>query len=250
MKNNNFITILFNGHRRVFFLLLAFALLAQIYIFARQSAFNALNLIQKDFKIVLSYNAGEDKQEALQKRLNNLYGIVKVKKLSSQDIFDIFSKGAKGQSDYVLNPAFVPALYEVQINNQVLLDTENWLNKNLYNFDENLEVYYKTGQTKIALNLRAFIKYLDIMAVLVVLSLISFGFFVEAYYTQISTAKERFAGLICGLICGLISIVLSKLLLAYLAFTLPYQYSWGKEQLIALLLVIVLGGTMSKWKRF
>ncbi|MBQ4493658.1 MAG: hypothetical protein II972_03550, partial [Elusimicrobiaceae bacterium] len=242
MKNNNFLTILFNGHRRVFFILLAFALLAQIYLFARQNAVYALNSLQKDFKIVLSYNASEEKQDTLQNKLKNLNGIVNYKKLSSQDIFDIFSKGAKGQSDYVLNPAFVPALYEVEVDQKVLLDSETWLKNNLYNFDENLEVYYKTAQNQTAISLRAFIKYIDILAIFVALTLISFGFFVEAYYTQIATAIDRLAGTLCGLIAGLTSLLISKLLLTYLALTLPHNYFEFKEQMAVILLVIVLGG--------
>lgn len=250
MKNNDFITILLNGQRRVFFILFAFALLAQIYLFARQNATYALKAVQKDFKIVLSYNAPEEKQKDLQKLLKDLDGVENYKQLSSQDIFDIFSKGAKGQSDYVLNPAFVPALYEVEVSEKVLLKTESWLNDNLYNFDENLEVYYKNHQNQLALSLKAFIKYIDILALFIILALISFGFFVEAYYTQIFTAKERFCGILCGLIASLISIGISKLLLIYLALSLPYKYIAYKEQLAIILLVMVLGGTMSKWKRF
>ena len=53
MKKNKFTSILLNGQRRVFLILLALSLLAQIYIFARQSATYALNAVQKDFKIVL-----------------------------------------------------------------------------------------------------------------------------------------------------------------------------------------------------
>jgi cell division protein FtsX len=250
MKNNSFINILLNGQRRVFFLLFAFALLAQIFIFARQNALQAISLIHKDFKIVLSYNASEEKQESLQNVLKHLNGITNFKKLSSQDIFDIFSKGAKGTSDYVLNPAFVPALYEVEVNQQVMLDTENWLKNNLYNFDENLEVYYKTRQNQVALYLKAFVKYLDILAILVILSLISFGFFVEAYYIRISTAKERIAGILCGLGAGLFALACRKILLTYLVFTFPYQNQIYKEQLIIIFLAMALGGTLSKWKRF
>ena len=250
MKNNKFTSILFNGQRRVFLILLAVALLAQIYIFARQSANYALTSVQKDFKIVLSYNAPEEKQTALQDFIKNLNGVENYKKLSSQDIFDIFSKGAKGQSDYVLNPAFMPALYEIEVNEQVLLDTENWLANNLYKFDSNLEIYYKTQQNKLALSLKAFIKYIDILAIFISLALISFGFFVEAYYTQIFTAQERLCGILCGLIVGLITFVVSKLLLTYLSLSLPFAYNGYKEQIVLIILVMVLGGTMSKWKRF
>ncbi|MBR4507921.1 MAG: hypothetical protein IKP23_00375 [Elusimicrobiaceae bacterium] len=250
MKNNNLTSILMNGHRRVFLILFAIALLGQIYLFARQNATFALNAVQKDFKIVLSYNAPEEKQKSLQEVLKHLNGVVNYKQLSSQDIFDIFSKGAKGQSDYVLNPAFMPALYEVEVNEQVLLDTENWLKNNIYNFDSALEVYYKTQQNKLALSLRAFIKYIDILALLIILALISFGFFVEAYYTQIFTAKERLCGILCGLAVGLITLLVSKLLLTYLSLSLPFTTNDHKEQIIFIILVMVLGGTMSKWKRF
>ena len=249
MKNNNLISTLFNGERRVFFILLAVIFLAQIYIFARQNAKFALNSVEKDFKIVLSYNAEPQKQEALQKILKNTNGIVNYKLLSSQDIFDIFSKGAKGKSDYVLNPAFVPALYEVQVNQQVLLNIESWLKKNLYNFDSGLEVYYKTQQSTLALYLKAFIKYIDILAILTILALISFGFFVEAYYTQISTAKERISGILCGLIASLTVIIISNILITSLSVNLPYKFCY-KELLAIIILAMVLGGTMSKWKRF
>ena len=249
MKNNNFINILFYGQRRVFFLLFAFALLAQIFVFARQNAKHSLGLVQNDFKIVLSYHAPTEKQEALQNVLKHLNGVNSFKQLSSQDIFDIFSKGAKGKSDYVLNPAFVPSLYEIQVSEQVLLDTETWL-KNLYNFDETLEIYYKTGERQTALFLKAFIKYIDILAILAVLALVSFGFFAEAYYTQIATAKERLGGILCGLIAGGFVLVLSKVLIISLALNLPYNYTACKEQIIILLLAMALGGTMSKWKKF
>ncbi len=250
MKNNNFITILFNGHRRVFFILFAITLLAQIYIFSRQNAIYALNTIQKDFKIVLSYNAPQERQESLQNMLKHLNGVNSFKQLSSQDIFDIFSKGTKGESDYVLNPAFVPSLYEIEVNEQVLLNTETWLKNNLYNFDENLEVYYKTQQSKLSLYLKAFIKYIDILAILVVLMFISFGFFVEAYYIKISTAKERFCGILCGLIASALALLTSHILLTYLSLDLPFENIISKEQLIIVFLVMLLGGTLSKWKRF
>ena len=250
MKNNSFINILFTGHRRVFFILLALTLLAQIFVFARQNAKEALNLIQKDFKIVLSYNAPTEKQESLQNVLKHLNGVVSFKQLSSQDIFDIFSKGAKGQSDYVLNPAFVPALYEVQVSQNVLLDTETWLKNNIYNFDSDLEVYYKTRQNQIAIYLKGFIKYIDIFAILTILSLVSFGFFVEAYYIRISTKKERVCGILCGLSASLTAFILSKVLLTYLVSSMPYQNPAYKEQLIIALLAMALGGTMSKWKKF
>lgn len=250
MKNNNFITILFNGQRRVFFILFAITLLAQIYVFSRQNAMYALNTIQKDFKIVLSYNASQEKQESLQNMLTHLNGVNSFKQLSSQDIFDIFSKGTKGESDYVLNPAFVPSLYEIEVNEQVLLNTENWLKNNLYSFDENLEVYYKTQQSKLSLYLKAFIKYIDILAILVVLMFISFGFFVEAYYIKISTAKERFCGILCGLIASALALLTSHILLTYLSLDLPFENIISKEQLIIVFLVMLLGGTLSKWKRF
>lgn len=250
MEKNNLTSILLNGHRRVFLILLAIALLAQIYLFARQSATYALNTVQKDFKIVLSYNAPEEKQKSLQDVLKNLNGVVSYKKLSSQDIFDIFSKGVKGQSDYVLNPAFMPALYEVEVNEQILLDTENWIKNNLYNFDSDLEVYYKVEQNRLALSLKAFIKYIDILALFIVLALISFGFFVEAYYTQIFTSKERLCGILCGLAVGLITLVINKLLLTYLALSLPFTYGNYKEQIILIISLMALGGTISKWKRF
>ena len=250
MKTNSFINILFNGQRRVFFILFALTLLAQIYVFARQNAYQALETLQKDFKIVLSYKAEPKQQEALQNVLKHLDGVANFKALSSQDIFDIFSKGAKGQSDYVLNPAFIPALYEVEVTEQVLLDTENWLQKNLYPFDENLEIYYKTRQNQTAVYLKGFIKYIDILAILTLLALISFGFFVEAYYTQISTVKERLGGFVCGLLASLLALGLGKVLLTYLTISMPYNYISCKEQFIIVFLVIVLGGTMSKWKRF
>ena len=205
--------------------------------------------MEEDFKVVLSYNAEQEKQESLSNFLNHLEGVNKVKKLSSQDIFDIFSKGAKGQSDYVLNPAFVPALYELQVNREVLLDTETWLQKNLYTFDEALEVYYKTGQNKTALYLQGFIKYIDILACLTLLALISFGFFVEAYYTQISNSKERIIGMCCGLLAGLISLIVRVILITYLALNLPLTTDY-KSQIFIVLFTLVLGGTMSKWKRF
>lgn len=250
MKSNSFINILFYGHRRVFFILFAFALLAQIFVFARQTALEALNSVEKDFKIVLSYNATEEKQESLQNVLKHLNGVINFKKLSSQDIFDIFSEGAKGQSDYVLNPAFVPAIYEVEVNQQVLLNTEVWLKTNIYPIDENLEAYYKIKQNQLAISLKAFVKYIDILAIMAVLALISFGFFVEAYYTRISTAKERFSGILCGFFASLIALGLSRLLVVYLALSFPYKAFACKEQLIILFLAMTLGGTMSKWKRF
>lgn len=250
MKNNSLINILLNGHRRVFFILFAFALLAQIFVFARQNATLALNAVQKDFKIVLSYNAPEEKQQSLQNVLKHLNGVENFKQLSSQDIFDIFSKGAKGSSDYVLNPAFVPALYEIKVKEEVLLNTEDWIKNNLASFDENLEIYYKTQQNQTAIFLKAFLKYINILALLVILALVSFGFFVEAYYIKISTAKERLCGILCGLIASLVAFVLSKALLTYLSLSVPYKYGFCKEQIIIIVLVMVLGGTMSKWKRF
>ncbi len=250
MKNNNFITILLNGHRRVFFILFAITLLAQIFVFSRQNAIYALNTIQKDFKIVLSYNAPQEKQDSLQNMLKHLNGVNNFRQLSSQDIFDIFSKGTKGESDYVLNPAFVPSLYEIEVNETVLLNTETWLRNNLYNFDENLEVYYKTQQSKIAIYLKAFIKYIDILAILIILMFISFGFFVEAYYIKISTAKERFCGILCGLIASVFALLTSHILLTYLSLDLPFENIISREQFIIVFLVMLLGGTLSKWKRF
>ena len=250
MKNNDFITILFNGHRRVFFILFALTLLAQIYIFSRQNANYALNTIQKDFKIVLSYNAPQEKQESLQNVLKHLSGVNNFKELSSQDIFDIFSKGIKGKSDYVLNPDFVPALYEVEVSEQVLLNPETWMRNTLYSFDENLEIYYKIQQTHLAFYLNAFIKYIDILAILVVLALVSFGFFVEAYYIKISTAKERFCGILCGLIASALALLTSHFLMAYLNLNLSCDNLFSKEQFIIIFLVMILGGTLSKWKRF
>lgn len=250
MKNNNFITILLNGHRRVFFILFAITLLAQIFVFSRQNAIYALNTIQKDFKIVLSYNAPQEKQDSLQNMLKHLNGVNNFRQLSSQDIFDIFSKGTKGESDYVLNPAFVPSLYEIEVNETVLLNTETWLRNNLYNFDENLEVYYKTQQNKLAIYLKAFIKYIDILAILIILMFISFGFFVEAYYIKISTAKERFCGILCGLIASVLALLTSHILLTYLSLDLPFENIISREQFIIVFLVMLLGGTLSKWKRF
>ncbi len=155
-------------------------------------------------------------------------------------------------SAQAVNADFLPAFFEVKVTQDVLLNPKAWVQENITASGKDANVYYKEDQASLALYINAVNKFAIIALLCTVFLLLAFGFFVEAYYTKISSLSER--------VGGLFSAAVAYGLSAGAAFALAYPvnvinpafkyciFNW--PQLAVALLCLSCGWTLAKWKKF
>jgi cell division protein FtsX len=255
MQSKDYSQLVFSGQRRVFFLVLAFSFLAQALIFLHNRVNTALDLVNEDFKVAVSLsNASSEETQEFKTALLALDGVEKITEIDPQQTIDSFKRSntSFGALAQTVNPDFLPAFFELEVSTPVMLNPKVWVSDNIASMDYDAAAYFKEDHAKLAVYINAVTRFADILVFAAVFALLSFGFFVEAYYTKISTRRERAGGLIAAFFAYGLALLATYILAGPANKIYPsYAYNvftWA--QAVVLLLSLTSGWTLSKWKKF
>ena len=234
------------GQIRVFFLLLAFALLAQASLFLQDRMQKALAMVNEDFKIALSLNnASAGEAAAFKTALAALDGVGKVKEISPAAALE--SLGAQGFSADLL-----PKFYEITVDTRVMLNPKVWVQNNIAPMPQDAAVYYKEDQAKLAVYIDMLARAANILLCTAAFALLSFGFFVEAYYAKTVVFRERMGAVLAAVLAFAVAWGALYFMTAPANKIYPgYSYdlfSWRQAALLAA--ALLTGWTLAKWKKF
>lgn len=239
----------FSGQRRVFFLILAFAFLAQAVLFFANRAQTAMDLLNDDFKIaVVLNNATAGEAAAFKTALAALPGVSKARVIDPQQTIDSLKKPGM----QALSPDLLPRFYELSVDNEVMLNPSTWVQNNIARMPSDAAAYYKEGHAKLAVYLNAISRLANILLICCAFALISFGFFVEAFYAPAISGSVRAGGVLAAVFAFALAGGIAYILAAPLNKIYPaYQYDMLGWQQAALFTACLLAGwTLAKWKRF
>jgi cell division protein FtsX len=255
MASKDYSQLIFSGHRRVFFLTLAFIFLAQAAVFLQNRIRVALDFVNNDFKIaVVLNNASSKEAQQFKTALLSMDGVTKVTEIDPQQTIDSFRRASTDFSALArtLNPDFLPAFFELKVTVPVMLNPKVWVRNNIASMEYDAAAYYKEDHAKLGVYINAIVKFADIIFAACIFSLVSFGFFVEAYYTKITTGRERAGGLAAAFFAFVLAYAAVFILVAPVNKIYPaYVYSllsW--RQAVILAASLLAGWTLSKWKKF
>ena len=243
----------FSGQSRIVFLLLALAFMAQGIVFLRQQAVKAFDTLNQDFKIaVVLNNANAAETQAFTKKLDGLNGVTAVRYLNAKEALALPGASVEQNGFEVFLPKedFLPAFFELRVNKEVMLNPKNWVAENFSKMTEDAQAYYKDSQASAAVYADGIIRYTDILLAIAAFCFFAFCFFVEIYYTRITPLSVRLGGLLCGLSSYVFAaaaayIIASPLQLSAGGFTFIFEH-----QACCLILSLILGWTLAKWKKF
>lgn len=249
MENKSFFSILFDANRRVFFILLAFALLLQGALFLQDRARRAFGALSDDFVLALTLTSGQEaRSEEFLSALRALEGVQsasRVYPLKNVGSFDVRGLTSAFES-------YLPSFYEVKVKPSVLLNVKGWTEAYINTLPFSASSYFKEEQAQTAVYLDGVIRLTNILFCAAALALLVFGFFVEAYPAKPTLLKARFAGVVCalfayGFAAGLLLVLASPLNLAGDKFVFNL---WSYAQGCALLICLLTGWVLAKWKKF
>ncbi len=253
MENNSYSNIVFRGYRRVFFLIFALAMLMQAAAFMQNRIAGALKLVNDDFKIVLALNNANTQQaKDFHVFLDGLEGVTSVSVIEPDTVLAALNNSNNSMSAQAVNADFLPAFFEVKVAQDVLLNPKAWVQENITAAGKDANVYYKEDQASLALYINAVNKFALIALLCAAFLLLAFGFFVEAYYTKISSLSERFGGLFSAFVAyGLSAGAAFALAYPVNAINPDFKYClFNWTQLALALLCLSCGWTLAKWKKF
>lgn len=253
MENNSYSNIVFRGYRRVFFLVFALAMLMQAAAFMQNRIAGALKLVNDDFKIVLALNNANTQQaKDFHAFLDGIKGVTSVAVIEPDTVLASLNNRDNSMSAQAVNADFLPAFFEVKVTQDVLLNPKAWVQENITSAGKDANVYYKEDQASLALYINAVNKFALIALLCAVFLLLAFGFFVEAYYTKISSWSERAGGLFSAFAAYIFSAAVA-FALAYPVNAINPDFKYcllNLTQLIIAVLCLSCGWTLAKWKKF
>ena len=244
----------FTSQNRVMFILLGFALLAQGLLFMRSQAYDFFDKLNSDFKIaVVLNNASSSETEEFTETLNALPGVKEVRYLNAKEALAL--PGAlpeqNGFEVFLPKEDFLPAFFEIRTEQSVMMNPEAWVSDNFSSMAQDAQAYYKESQAAAAVFLSGLIKYVNIILGLSVFSFLAFCFFVEAYYTRITSLSVRLGGVICAFLGYVLALAFSFILAWPLKLAGETGFIWDIwGQAGCLVLMLMLGWTLAKWKKF
>ena len=245
---------IFSGQSRIFFLLLALSFLAQGILFFRQKASEAFNLLNEDFKIaVVLNNANAKETQNFTKKLDGLKGVKSVRYLNAKEALGMPGASSEQNGFEVFLPKedFLPAFFEIRVNEDVMLNAKVWVSENFSKMPEDAQAYYKDSQAQTAVYLAGIVKYINILCGIIVFCFLAFCFFVEAYYTRITGLSVRFGGVLCGFLSYLSAACVVFIIASPLKIAEKQGFVFDLwPQISCLILCLMLGWTLAKWKKF
>ncbi|MDD6173428.1 MAG: permease-like cell division protein FtsX [Elusimicrobiaceae bacterium] len=244
----------FTAQSRIIFFLLALALLVQGALFLRLQAYEAFDVLLSDFKIaVVLNNASSAETESFTKKLNSLPGVTEVRYLNAKEALAMPGASSEQNGFEVFLPKedFLPAFFELRVNKSVMMNPQPWVAENFSKMPQDAQAYYKESQAASAIYLDGVIKFINIILGLSVFFFLAFCFLVEAYYTRITALPSRLGGLLCGFLSYALALGAGFILISPLKLAAVKAFKFDLwPQAACLLLCLMLGWTLSKWKKF
>jgi hypothetical protein len=242
--------LILSGQRRLFFLTLALLLAAQAALFLQSGLQSALEFVADDFKIaVLLNNASAGEAGDFVSALGALDGVQKAREI---DPIHAAQEGGLNISLHTFSRDLLPRFYELSVNARVMLNPKAWVQDNIVPMKADAMVYYKEEQAKLALYIDGAARLVGILLGAALFAFLAFGFFVEAYYSRIISARERLGGVMAAAFAFSLACAAVYLLAGPLNQIYPqYEYNmldWRQAALFAA--ALLAGWTLAKWKRF
>ncbi|MBO7238302.1 MAG: hypothetical protein J6U96_03300 [Elusimicrobiaceae bacterium] len=241
------------GYRRVFFFVLAIALLWQVVSFVQLQISMYHHSLAKDFKVLLPVTEPleNDALNAMGAAISSLPQVRSVKLFSPQDGLKVLqAKNPQlAEALVVLGREPVPTYFELRLTNGAISAIEAFTQQLVTQYPQ-LSVKYSQQQADMVLHSGLCLRTLNIAAALILVLFLIFMFMVEAYPTQEKkyNAGNMFAGLLAGLVaCGLVVLLVYPT--GLLAVSLQHFTTW-ERQICLLVFCGLLGWTLGKWKKF
>ena len=238
---------------KVFFLVLAGALLWQAVLFTQQYARRYHDELKNSFQVLLALPARVSEKELgeLAGALGKTEGVVSADVFSAQDALDALQRRNPQLAENIRllgTPYRLPAYIALRLDDKAVANITAFTG-NLAVAYPQLDVHYDARHARMAANAGLFCQILRVGELAVLLALLVFMFLVEAAPAEGGRALRGVcSGLLAGLCaCGAAAGVL------YTAGYLPEM--WGgkmvwPEQALLLVLCGLLGWTFSKWQKF
>ncbi len=245
---------IFTGQSRILFLLLALVLLAQCAVFLRGRVISAFDILRSDFKVaVVLNNASTSETQSFTKKLNSLKGVSEVRYLNAKEALSLPGAAPEQNGFEVFLPKedFLPAFFELKVKDEVLMNPSAWVSEHFSRMPQDAQAYYKESQAQLAVYLSGLMKFVNILLALSGFFFFSFCFFVEAYYTRITSLSQRFSGVLCALLAYGVSLVFCFIITSPLNIIKGgvFTFEFG-PQVAVLIFGLMLGWTLAKWKKF
>lgn len=247
-------TPVFKGHRRVFLLCFAFALLLQGLVFMYLQSSKVRDLLSADFKILLSLPAktSSERVEEIGTFLSGSYEALEVRFISSEDgLALVRGQNPQMAKDFVLlGRSPMPEHFEITLRDYAMPNLANWLQLNIKNNFPEVKIHYKPAAARAIAYSYAVVKFLNVLLALSAAVFFAFVFFVEAFY--VCQPAERLRGLAAGGAAWAGSFAAVWIMLFPLK-TLAGEFwtlTTAPVQCACAACVLIFGWTLAKWKKF
>lgn len=235
--------------KRIFFLVLAFALLAQGALLLGSRAGAALDALEKDFKIVVVLPGASARQARdFAATLAALPGVTKAEAVNPAAVYG----EQEGPVLQALDAELLPSFFSLGVSREVLLAPAAWAQANINALGGDVSPYFSAQQARLAVYISALKRGGNILFALCAFAVVSFGFFVEARYAPQTPLKSRLGGVLAALIAFALAAGIAFVVAAPLNKIYPEQlYNMLHWHQAALLVLCLLAGwTLSKWQKF
>lgn len=243
----------FRGHRRLFLLVFAIAILWQSVSFLHLQLGTYLTDLEKDFKVILAVQGtpSNERLSDIGESLSNKDDIETVKLFSPEDALSVVKERNPqlASSVLLLGKSKMPAYFEIKLGYKAI--------NNIVPFVDNLSAEYKeltarynADHARLIFYTSLCSKILNIAAACAALLFLAFMFMVEAY--PCNTTKHLFTGVLSGLGAAAASGLLFAALLyptGLLAEAFAH-FTTVERQALLFIFCGLMGWTLTKWQKF
>ncbi|MCL2887852.1 MAG: hypothetical protein FWF35_00860 [Elusimicrobia bacterium] len=240
------------GYGRLFFITLFIALLLQSFCFFYFQAREISGALHRDFKIILTLNAAApDRVNEIGKTLSANADVLSLKFISAEDGFEMLKQQNPGLAEnfVFLGRRPMADYFELTVSDAALADIDAWVKTNITPISD-AQVFYKKDAAAAAAYGADLIKFLNLIAGILLVVLFSFVFFVEG--SSVKPAEPRAPAVLIALVAYGVSYGIFYFLLE------PLQKTGGsffvvtalEVQCIIIFITAVSGWVFAKWKRF
>ena len=245
--------VVFHGHRRLFVLVFAVAVLLQCVSFVQMQISNYHQALVQNFKLVLALTQPVDNPSlvALGDSLSSKEDITAVKLFSPQDAFEALKAKNERltQALVVLGYEQMPAYFEVKLTNRAINNIRPFV-QNLASEYPQLAPKYSPEQARLAFYSGLGLRTLNLGIVFALVLFFAFMFMVEAY--PMRGKGHLGSAVVSALVAGLLSLGFFALLTYPTGFLMPalQHFTSVERQLGILVFCGLFGWTLSKWQKF
>ncbi|MDR0291397.1 MAG: permease-like cell division protein FtsX [Elusimicrobium sp.] len=243
----------FPGYGRLFFITLFIALLAQSFCFFYFQARAVSAVLHGDFKIILALNSApaQERVNEIGSALSSNPDVLSVKFISAEDGFNIIREQNPRLADnfVFLGRRPMADYFELTLGDAALADIDAWVKTNLSPIPD-ARAYYKSGAAFAAAYGANILKFLNLLAGVLLAVLFSFVFFVEG--SGVKPAGPRWPAVLTALVSYGVSYGVFYFLLEPLRQTggVFFMFTVLEAQCVIAFITVVSGWVFAKWKRF